>query len=345
MSTRNVPEIPKTAREVRLTKQLEGELTLDHFDIVETRVPQPSRGEVLVRTDYLSLAAAYADLMRPGCQLPVPPFLPGERLGGGVLGTVVRSASEALAVGDLVQSMSGWSEYSTGPAEVYVKLAAGLFPSPVYFLSQGPTAYYGMADIARAGEGDVVFVSGAAGGVGSLAGQIAKCRGAARVIGSAGSKEKADYLVDELGYDAAFDYHDGPVVDHLRELAPDGINVFFDNVGGEQFEAAIQVAAPHARFALCGALAGQIGGGQAGHPRLDLMRAITRHLEIRPFACYHTPEQINAWYEHFAQWHREGHFVFPHTTVEGGLAQAPEGLLALLNGRYRGNVAVRVTSS
>ncbi|MCX4970532.1 NADP-dependent oxidoreductase [Streptomyces sp. NBC_00654] len=344
MSTRNVPKIPKTAREVRLTKQLEGELTLDHFDIVETQVPQPSRGEVLVRTDYLSLAAAYADLMRPGCQLPVPPFLPSERLGGGVLGTVVRSASQTLAAGDLVQSMSGWSEYSAGPAEAYVKLEPGLFPSPVYFLSQGPTAYYGMADIARAGEGDVVFVSGAAGGVGSLAGQIAKCRGAAQVIGSAGSKEKADYLVDELGYDAAFDYHDGPVVDHLRELAPDGINVFFDNVGGEQFEAAVQVAAPHARFALCGALAGQIGDGQAGHPKFDLMRAITRHLEIRPFACYHTPEQINAWYEHFVQWHREGRFVFPHTTVEGGLTQAPEAMLALLKGRYRGNVAVRVTS-
>ncbi|WP_066947951.1 MDR family NADP-dependent oxidoreductase [Streptomyces lushanensis] len=344
MSSQNVLEIPETAREVRLTKQLEGKLTLDHFDVVETPVPQPNAGEVLVRTDYLSLAAAYADLMRPGCQLPVPPFLAGERLGGGALGTVVRSASTRLAVGDLVQSMSGWSEYSAGPAETYVKLATGLFPSPVYFLNQGPTAYYGMADIAQVGAGDVVFVSGAAGGVGSLAGQIAKCRGAARVIGSVGSKEKADYVVDELGYDAAFDYHDGPVVDRLRELAPDGINVFFDNVGGEQFEAAVRAAAPHARFALCGALAGQIGGGQEGHPRLDLMRAITRHLEIRPFACYHTPEQINAWYEHFARWYREGRFVFPHTTVEGGLAHAPEALLALLDGRYRGNVTIRVAA-
>nr|AKT74273.1 TxnO1 [Streptomyces bottropensis] len=344
MSTQNAPEVPETAREVRLTRPLEGELTLSHFGIVQAPVPEPGAGEVLVRTDYLSLAAAYADLMRPGCQLPVPPFLAGERLGGGVVGTVVRSGSDRLAVGDLVQSMSGWSEYSAGPAETYVKLSADLFPSPVYFLSQGPTAYYGMADIARAGEGDVVFVSGAAGGVGSLAGQIAKCRGAALVIGSAGSKQKVEYLVDELGYDAAFDYHDGPVVDRLRELAPDGINVFFDNVGGEQFEAAVQVAAPHARFALCGALAGQIGGGEAGRPRFDLMRAITRHLEIRPFACYHMPEQINAWYEHFVQWHREGRFVFPHTVVQGGLGQAPEAMVALLNGRYRGNVAVQVTA-
>lgn len=344
MSTRNVAEVPGRAQEVRLTRALEGELTLGHFDIVETPVPRPGAGEVVVRTQYLSLAAAYADLMRPGCQLPLPPFAAGERLGGGTVGTVVRSADDRLAVGDLVQSMSGWSEYSTGPAEAYVKLRADLFPSPVHYLSQGPTAYYGMAGIARAGEGDVVFVSGAAGGVGSLAGQIARCRGAARVIGSAGSKEKVDYLLEELGYDAAFDYHDGPVLDRLRELAPDGIDVFFDNVGGEQFEAAVQVAAPHARFALCGALAGQIGGGRAGHPRLDLMRAITRHLEIRPFACHHLPEQIGAWYQHFAQWLREGRFVFPHTTVRGGLAQAPGAMIALLNGRHRGNVAVQVAS-
>ncbi|MDT0476421.1 NADP-dependent oxidoreductase [Streptomyces sp. DSM 41014] len=342
MSTDNSRRTPTRAREVRLTKPLEGALTLDHFEVVETPVPDLADGEVLVRTDHLSLAAAYADLMRPGCPLPVPPFLPGERLGGAALGTVVRSASAGLAAGDLVQSMSGWSEYSSGPADRYVKLAPDLFPSPVYFLSQGPTAYYGMADIARVGAGDVVYVSGAAGGVGSLAGQIARCRGAARVIGSAGSKEKAVYLVDELGYDAAFDYHDGPVVDRLRDLAPDGIDVFFDNVGGEQFEAAVQVASPHARFALCGALAGQIGDASAGHPRLDLMRAITRHLEIRPFACYHLPEQISAWYEHFARWYHEGRFVFPHTVVEGGLPRAPEAMLALLDGRYRGNVSVRV---
>jgi NADPH-dependent curcumin reductase CurA len=335
--------IPKRAREVRLARHLsEGEeATEGNFDIAEVDVPEPGDGEVVVRTDYVFVAAVYQDLMRPDCPLPVPPYQIGGRIGGGEVGTVVRSKSRDLVAGDLVHMMNGWSEYSVGPAQSYVKLPHGLFPNSAYFLSQGPTAYYGMATLAEAGEGDVVFVSGAAGGVGSLAGQVAKCRGA-RVIGSAGSQEKVDFLINELGYDAAFNYNDGPVLDRLRELAPDGITVFFDNVGGEQFEAAVQAAAPHARFALCGALSGQIGG-TGGFPRLDLMRAITRHLKIMPFATYHTPEQIGAWTEHFIQWLGEGRFTFPQTVVEGGIAEAPQTLLSLLKGAFRGNVVVKVS--
>lgn len=335
-------DIPKKAREIQLARHLDdGAPTYGHFDVAEVKVPEAGPGDVVVRVEYLFVAAAYQDLMRTDCQLPVPPFQVGGRIGGGEVGTVVHSQSPDLAVGDLVQSMNGWSEFSVGPADRFYKIDRELFPSPSYFLSQGPTAYYGMADIARAGEDDVVFVSGAAGGVGSLAGQIAKCRGAARVIGSAGSQDKVDYLTGTLGYDAAFNYKDGPVVDRLRELAPDGINVFFDNVGGEQFEAAVQLAAPHARFALCGALSGQIGR-TGGFPRLDLMTAITRHVELLPFATYHTPEQIWAWTEHFGKWLGEGRFVFPQTVVEGGIEEAPRTLLALLGGEHRGNVVVRI---
>lgn len=206
--------------------------------------PEPATGEVLVRTDYLGLSVAYLEMLRADSRLPIPPWEVGQRIGGGAVGTVVRSISADLAVGDQVRTMAGWCEYSAGSADQYPKLDPDLFPSPVHYLSQGPTAYYGMSEIAKAGAGDVVFVSGAAGGVGSLAGQIAKCRGAAKVIGSAGSQAKIDYLVDELGFDAAFDYHDGPVLDHLRELAPEGITVFFDNVGKEQFDAAVEAAAP-----------------------------------------------------------------------------------------------------
>lgn len=200
-----------------------------------------------------------------------------------------------------------------------------------------------MADIAEVGPGDTVYVSGAAGGVGSLAGQIARCRGAERVIGAAGSKAKTEYLVDELGYDAAFDYHDGPVLDRLRELAPDGIDVFFDNVGGEQFEAAVAAAAPGARFALCGALSGQVGDSEGAFPRLDVMTAIRKQLRIRPFATFHTPDQIEAWNSHFAGWTSEGRFVAAQTVVEGGLPAAPQALIDLLSGAHTGNVAVRLS--
>jgi len=259
-----------------------------------------------------------------------------------MVGTVVRSGSADLAVGDLVTAFTGWGEYAAGTASDFHRLDRAAFPSPAYHLSQGPTAFHGMVDVADVGAGDVVFVSGAAGGVGSLAGQIARCRGAERVIGSAGSRAKADYLVQELGFDAAFDYHDGPVVDQLRALAPGGISVFFDNVGGEQFEAAVEVAAADARFALCGALASQAGEGRDTFPRLDVLTAITKRLRLLPFACYHLPEQIAAWYRHFGTWLGEGRFVFPHEVVEGRLDDVPGALLGLLDGRFTGNVSVHV---
>jgi NADPH-dependent curcumin reductase CurA len=340
----NGTKIPKSAREVRLAKHAEGKLTLGCFEVAETAVPEPGKGEVVVRTDYVLVAAAFQDMMRTDCQLPIPPFQIGQRMGLGAVGTVMLSNSPALGVGDLVMSMSGWSEYSVGPAEQYFKIDAKQFESPVYYLSQGPTAYYGMADIAKVGKGDVVFVSGAAGGVGSLAGQVAKCRGAKMVIGSAGSKAKVDYLVNELGFDAAFDYHDGSVVDNLRKLAPDGIDVFFDTVGGEQFEAAVQVAARSARFALCGALSAQNTSRKDASPRLDLMTVITQDVDLRGFCCMHTPEQLGAWAQHFGMWLAEGKFVFPHTIVEGGIEQLPHALIALLQGKYQGNVSLRVAA-
>ncbi|GLZ55389.1 NADP-dependent oxidoreductase [Actinomycetospora sp. NBRC 106378] len=330
--------VPERTREVRLRRYLEHDLTDDLFETVEIDLPV---GEVVVRQEYLHVAAAFGDLMREGCDLPMPPYRPGSRIGGGAVGTVVRSSSAELPVGELVVSFDGWAEYAAGPAARFTPVGRGMFPSPAYYLGQGPTAFHGMVDVARVGPGDVVFVSGAAGGVGSLAGQIARCRGASRVIGSAGSPAKVRYLVEELGFDAAFDYHDGPVVDRLRELAPDGVSVFFDNVGGEQFEAALAVAAHGARFALCGALASQIDG-KDGLPRLDVLTAITRGVELRPFACYHLPEQIAAWFTHFGTWLGEGRFTYPHTVVEGGLDAAPTTLVGLLRGDFTGNVTVRL---
>ncbi|WP_240653746.1 NADP-dependent oxidoreductase [Streptomyces sp. AcE210] len=342
MTDSAMPTIPDTAKEVRLAKHLEGELGLDNFGLVQMQTPEPGTGEVLVRTEYLGLSVAYLEMMRADSHLPIPPWEVGQRIGGGAVGTVVRSDSADLAVGDLVRTMAGWCEYSAGSADQYPKLDPELFPSPVHYLSQGPTAYYGMADIARVGTGDVVFVSGAAGGVGSLAGQIARCRGAAKVIGSAGSQAKIDYLVNELGFDAAFNYHDGPVLDHLRELAPEGITVFFDNVGGEQFEAAVAAAASGARFALCGALATQIGDHENRLPEPDRTAATAKKIEVMPFSTYHTPDQVAAWTEHFSTWLGENRFVFPRTIVDGGITAAPRALVSLLRGAYKGNVSVKV---
>lgn len=325
------------SREIQLTAQIVGTPALDHFTVATTEVD----GEVVVRTDQIGLAATYLELMRADCTIPVPAWQPGQRVGVAAIGTVVRSDSPELAVGDLVQSMTGWSEYSAGPAAQYTKLDP--IADAGYYLGQGPTAYYGMAGVAGVGEGDVVFVSGAAGGVGSLAGQIAKCLGAARVIGSAGSPAKVDYLVNELGYDAAFDYHDGSVVDRLRELAPEGISVFFDVVGGEQYQAALQAARPGARFALCGSLSSQLGDATERFPKPDHAAAQTRGIELLPFSCYHTPDQIAAWREHFSTWLGEGRFVYPQTVIKGEVEDVPQAFLSLLQGSYRGNVSVRLS--
>ncbi|MEU3557709.1 MDR family NADP-dependent oxidoreductase [Streptomyces fragilis] len=335
-------ELPAVSREVRLAAYPEGDVTLDHFAFGESELSAPGPGEVVVRNDWMTLGSVARDQMNPATKLPIPIFQPGVAMWGRTVGTVVASNSDLLAVGDLVEHFLGWREYATGDAHGFFKRDRALLPGPEYYLSQGPTAWHGMVGTAGVGEGDTVFVSGATNGVGALAGQIAKLRGAKRVIGSTGSKEKIDFLVDELGFDAAFDYHEGPVAEQLAELAPDGLDVVFDNVGGEQFEAAVQVAARGARFALCGALAGQ-HGGDGGSPRLPLMQAITKDLTLRGFATLHTPDQIEEWNARFGPWLAEGRIVFPHTVVEGGTAALPEAFLGLLERRYSGTVLVRMS--
>lgn len=299
-------------------------------------------GQVRVRNEFMQLTAVMADLMHETPGLPMPAYPLGEPLWGGAVGTVIESTSADLAVGTVVQHMKGWQEETTDDASAFYPVPVEYLPGREYVLNQGVTAYHGMVDVAGVREGDVVFVSGAAGGVGSLAGQIAKARGAAKVIGSAGSAEKIRYLVEELGFDAGINYKDSSVEEQLAELAPEGISVFFDTVGGTQFEAAVQAAAPGARFALCGALAGQVDGGHGGHPRLDVMSAIVKQLVILPFSTHHTPDQLAAWGSHYGQWLAQGKIVFPHTIIGGGLDAAPDTLDGLLQGRYRGNVLLRL---
>jgi NADPH-dependent curcumin reductase CurA len=175
-----------------------------------------------------------------------------------------------------------------------------------------------------------------------MAAQIAKARGAASVIGIAGGPEKARYLVDELGLDAAIDHRNDDLDDRLTELTPDGITAFFDTTGGPQFEAALRHAAVGARFALCGTLAGQITGGDGGHPRLELMTAIAREVQIRPFSTRHTPEQIETWNAHYAQWYAEGRIRFARTLLDGTLQRAVTAQDELLAGVHRGNVIMRL---
>lgn len=311
-----------------------------HLEVRAVPRPQLADGEVRVANSHLMVSAVTADLMDPRVPLPMPAYAVGEPLWGNAVGTVTESRDPDLAFGSVVLHQQGWRAESV-VSEAFA-VPEGVFPGPEYVLNQGVTAYHGMVDVAQVGDGDVVLVTGAAGGVGSLAGQIAKRRGARLVIGSAGGEEKGRYLVEELGYDAAIDHRADDVEARLHELAPDGIDVLFDNVGGRQFEAAVRCAGEQARFALCGALAAQTGGPE-GNPRLDVLQAIRHEVSIRPFRTLHTPQQVGAWNAAYAAWWAEGDFVFPHTVVEGDLATAVTALDEQLAGAYRGQVVVALT--
>src|SRR4051794_16851090 len=226
----------------------------EDFALVEAEVPTPGEGQVLVRNKYLSVDPYMRGRMSAAKSYTAP-FELGKVMQGGAVGEVVESSAEGFAVGDHVLHFFGWREYAVVRAENAVKVDADAAPLSTYLGvlgMPGLTAYAGLLRTASFKEGDSVFVSGAAGAVGSQVGQIAKLKGASRVIGSAGSDEKVKLLVEEYGFDAAFNYKDGSVAQQLRDAAPDGIDVYFDNVGGDHLEAAIGALKHAGRIAICG---------------------------------------------------------------------------------------------
>ena len=318
-----------------------GQRPSELLDVRVARMRPIEDGEILVKNVFQQIVAVNADLMFENPGLPLPAFEVGAPLYGPAIGRVVESRSD-MAVGTVVQHNQGWRDLTAIASNAVFPVPDGVFPGPEYMLNQGVTSFHGMVDIARVGAGDVVLVSGAAGGVGSIAGQIARARGAALVIGIAGGPDKCAYLTDQLGFDAAIDHKNEDLDARLGELAPQGITVFFDTIGGTQFETAVRHAAHGARFALCGALAGQIGGGHGGHPRLDIMTAIVKEIQIRPFTTMHTPEQIQAWVGHFIPSFSQGTITFPHTVLEGPLGRTMTALDELLAGDHRGNLIVKL---
>ena len=240
-------------RQIVLASRPSGWPTAANFLLTEADQPELADGQVRVRNLFMSVDPYMRGRMND-VKSYSPPFRLGKPLEGGAIGTVIESRSPDLSEGDLVLHMLGWRDEAVLPARHAQKVAAvaGLSPSVYLGVLGMPalTAYVGLLDIAALQPGDVVFVSGAAGAVGSVAGQIAKLKGAARVIGSAGSDEKVRWL-REIGFDAAFNYKTAPVLSQLREAAPDGIDVYFDNVGADHLEAALAILNTHGRVAMC----------------------------------------------------------------------------------------------
>jgi hypothetical protein len=302
-------------------------------------VPEPRPGQVLVRGTIMAVAAVMRTLMDDHTGLPMPSYALGEPLAGPAIGEVVAAPGTALRPGDLVQHRLGWREYALLEEPAARRIEPGVLPDPAAYLSQGPTAWMGVVRGAQVRAGDTVFVSGAAGGVGSLAGQIARLRGAARVIGSTGSPDKAERLISELGYDAVVIRGAGPMEEQLRAAAADGLDAVVDNVGGEQLEAAIAVAGRGARLALVGALDSQLSRTGRRRTEIDTLALLSRSITLRGMALHDHLDLVPEWYQRFGQGLRDGTLRFPHVRLQG-IEQAPRALRELIEGRHLGAVLV-----
>ncbi|MGP8304157.1 NADP-dependent oxidoreductase [Streptomyces inhibens] len=298
----------RTGLAARLIARPKGLPAPGDFEIAEVAVPDPTPGQVLVRNMFMSLDPGMLMLIAGEPGLPMPRYEVGEVMYGDAIGEVVASADPSLGEGDLVMHRLGWREYAVAQAGLFRRVDRDAYPTPSTYLGFGLVAYVGLMDAAELRPGDTVFVSSAAGATGSMAGQIARLKGAARVIGSAGSPAKAAYLTEKLGFDAAFDHHDGPIADRLREAAPEGIDVYFDNVGGEQLRAAIEVMNPHGRIAVCGALNRQSKAGPDEGPG-DLLGVLGKRLTIRGFTLSDHLERAPEFGAQFRSWLREGSIV------------------------------------
>lgn len=314
-----------------------------------TSTPSPSLepladGEVRVRNEFVSVDPYMRGRMNLGRSY-VPPFELDQQITGAAVGRVVESRNEALPVGSPVTHSHGWSDIAQDHASTFqaVTEQPGL-PLSVFLNilgSTGLTAYTGLIKIAHMREGDTVFISGAAGAVGTAAGQIAKLLGAGRVVGSAGSAEKVALVTEKYGYDAAFNYKDpGSVAEKLHQVAPDGIDVYFDNVGGEHLEAAIGAFNDGGRAALCGAITGYNTGNAEPGPR-NMFNFITRGLTMQGFTQGNYRWVVPEFTEQMTQWIREGAISYEETIVDG-IENTVEAFLGMMRGRNTGKMLVRV---
>jgi len=315
-------------------------LSGEHFRLSEAPIPQAGEGEVLLRTRYISLDAANRAWMQGATYRAA--LTSGQVMAGGALAEVVSSNAPHLKPGDLVFADTGWQDYAVLPAKRLEKLPD---MTPVTHLMSvygiaGLTAYFGLLECGKPQPGDTVVISAAAGSVGSIVGQIAKIKGC-RVIGVAGGAEKGRWLVEELGFDAALDYKAGGLRQQMKEAAPDGIDVYFDNTGGEIFETCLFAMKNFGRIACCGAVSQYDGAAPPHGPRGIPGLIVTKRLTLRGFVVMDFDDQREKALADLHGWVASGQLKVQEDIIEG-LENTPAALIGLLAGENRGKRMIRV---
>ncbi len=330
--------MPTTSREIHLTARPFGWPTPDDFRLVEVTLPDPGPGEVLVRNTFMSVDPYMRGRMNDAKSY-VPAYRLDAPMDGGAVGEVVSSGDGTLQPGDTVLHSAGWREHAVLPATSVRKVDVSQVPASAYLGvlgMTGLTAYAGLVRVAELKEGDSVLVSGAAGAVGSVAGQLARLMGASKVVGSAGSAEKVAWLTDELGFDAAVNYKDGEIARLLKPHGP--FDVYFDNVGGDHLEAAIFHLSDHGRVAACGAISQYNEKSPVAGPR-NMMMIVGKRLTLRGCIVSDHADLASEFHRRAGAWFAEGSLVHRETVVDG-LDHAVDAFLDLLRGGNTGKMVV-----
>lgn len=338
-----VEPIPRTTRIVTLASRPDGRPVPANFAVDEQPVGEPGPGQVLVRNVYMSVDPAMRGRMEPTEKHYTTNFAVGGPLDGSAIGRVIASRADGFTAGDFVRHRLGWRDYALVDAAAATVVDPALAPLPYWLGVLGQTGFTAYAGLRRAGDiqpGDVVFVSAAAGAVGSTAGQLARLLGAARVIGSAGGADKARLLVDELGFDAGIDYRAG-LAEGLAAAAPDGIDLYFDNVGGDHLVAALYALRLHGRVALCGMIS-TMEDASAAPGVQHLIQAVLKRLTLRGFIVRDHEDLRPEFEKQVANWLRTGELVAKQTVVDG-LENAVGAFIGLLAGANVGKMLVRLS--
>ncbi len=330
-------------RQILLNRRPEGMPVEEDFKLVETELPELKDGEFLAKTIYLSVDPYMRGRMNDRKSYSEP-FKLDEVIGGGTVSRVVQSKNPKFKEGDITVGMLGWQEYAISdgkgvrngvPKGIPMSACLGVLGMP------GMTGYFGLLDIAEPKDGETVVVSGAAGAVGSLVGQIAKIKGC-RVIGTAGSDEKVNHIVNDLGFDAGLNYKTSQnYYKDLKELCPDGIDVYFDNVGGPMTDAAIALINTHARISICGQIALYNSEKAEEGPRF-LWKLIEKQAKIEGFLVFQFVKKYKQAYQDLTQWVKEGKIQYRENITEG-IENTPKAFIGMFHGENTGKQIVKVS--